>query len=66
MNDEPTRDGKTLDPSHREALADRVKATSLAQVARESRIGEMSITKMCAGLPVQRGTVALAKDYLGA
>jgi hypothetical protein len=47
-------------------IAARVRATSVAAVARDLGMSRESIARVAAGLPVREGTIALLRDRLAA
>lgn len=56
--------GKLLSEAEANTMKEAVKQHSLAKVAEACEIGEQSLTKAIAGIPVQRGTVSLVRDFL--
>lgn len=61
---EDKNEGRELTDSEKETMKTAVRASSLAHVAKACAVGEQSLTKAVAGIPVQRGTISLIRDFL--
>lgn len=58
--------GNELTQAEREALvaAIRKEGSNLEKVAKESCVSEFALLKAASGIPCQKGTIALARNYL--
>lgn len=61
---DPKDNSKFLSDDERSTLVGKINASTLEKVAAESGASELALAKAAAGIPVQKGTIALARAYV--